>query len=93
LSTGAFADFLTIDDLAHRLQMSKKTLKDLKRTDKFPLRRITPRGTAYVFWSEVELWLRTGSMEEEKRQRKSGQGREEVIGRMKPNPKPKPPPQ
>lgn len=54
--------------------MSKKTLKDLKKTDKFPLRRITPRGTAYVFWSEVELWLKTGSREDEKCQRKSGRG-------------------
>lgn len=52
------ADFVTLDDLATRLKISKRTLEELAKTDQFPLRRLTPRGTAFVFWSEVVAWLK-----------------------------------
>ncbi len=51
-------DFLTIEDVAARLKLSVKTLKRLKRAEGFPLRRVTPRGTMFVFWSEVDRWLK-----------------------------------
>jgi predicted DNA-binding transcriptional regulator AlpA len=55
----AGGDFLTLDELTARLKTSPKTIKHLTRNEAFPLRRVTPRGTVYVFWSEVERWLKT----------------------------------
>lgn len=56
--TTTASDFLTIEELVTRLKMSEKTIEALARTEQFPLHRMTPKGTVYAFWSEVESWLR-----------------------------------
>lgn len=57
LSTGS-TDFLTLEDLGKRLQLSPKTLRRLVRDDGLPAWRIVPHGPLCAFWPEIEGWIK-----------------------------------
>jgi hypothetical protein len=54
---GAHSEFLTLDELSKRLQLSPRVVKRLHRERGLPIWRLTPRGPLCAFWSDVEKWL------------------------------------
>jgi hypothetical protein len=51
-------DLLPLDELAGRLHLSTKTVKQLHRDKGLPLFRFNDGGPYFGFWSQVEAWAK-----------------------------------